>query len=152
MKRTEWVEYLNLHPDLDDRTFRIEYLKNELSVARLRERLDLEKRMRKTSVGPQKDDFAFHMTQGETTKNVQMYGSRSEQRLAVFWMKLNEIRYVEDRVRRRPILLLDDVFSELDPENKKRVMRLIDEYQTILTTTEEEMIEIPGGDKLVIRL
>jgi DNA replication and repair protein RecF len=67
-------------------------------------------------------------------------------------LKLNEIRLLEEAIERKPVLLLDDVFSELDMQNKKRVMDLITQYQTILTTTERELLEMGGEEKAVIEL
>lgn len=150
-KREEYVSYLNRHPELDTKRFTINYLKNELNKERLKEKFDLEKRMRKTSIGPQKDDYEIHIV-GDVSKNVALYGSRSEQRLAMFWLKLNEITAIEELTGKKPILLLDDVFSELDSQNKKRVMGLIHQYQTILTTTEEELVGLAIDEKEVIRL
>lgn len=150
-KREEYVKYLNNHKELDDKEFSIVYVKNEITQERLKERFDLEKRMRKTSIGPQKDDYELYL-QSDVSKNVQLYGSRSEQRLAMFWLKLNEIVAIEERIGKKPLLLLDDVFSELDTANKKRVMGLIDKYQTILTTTEEELLEMTDMDMTIIRL
>lgn len=151
-KRERYVAYLNNHPELEARSFRVDYLKNEMTLERLREKFDLEKRMRKTSIGPQKDDYEIHMKDEDISKNVQLYGSRSEQRLAMFWLKLNEIRFLEQETGKRPLLLLDDVFSELDSKNKALVMKLIDEYQTILTTTETELLELTDIEKDVIEL
>ncbi len=150
-KREEYVKYLNNHKELDDKEFSIVYVKNEITQERLKERFDLEKRMRKTSIGPQKDDYELYL-QSDVSKNVQLYGSRSEQRLAMFWLKLNEIVAIEERIGKKPLLLLDDVFSELDTANKKRVMGLIDKYQTILTTTEEELLEMTDMEMNIIRL
>jgi DNA replication and repair protein RecF len=74
-------------------------------------------------------------------KNIQKYGSRSEQRLGVLWLKMNEIHYMEEEIRIHPILLLDDVFSEFDHENKERIVHLIKSYQTVMTTTEEDLVK-----------
>jgi DNA replication and repair protein RecF len=70
----------------------------------------------------------------------------------MFWLKLAEVRYIEQATKKRPLLLLDDVFSELDAQNKKMVMEFLPDYQTILTTTEDELLDIEGIDKEVIRL
>lgn len=150
-KRVEYIEYLNNNPELDNRKFSIVYLKNELTKERLQERFDREKLMRKTSIGPQKDDYEIYL-ELDVKKNVALYGSRSEQRLVMFWLKLNEINAIEERTGKKPLLLLDDVFSELDSANKKRVMGLIGKYQTILTTTEEELLDVSAVDKTVIQL
>lgn len=85
-------------------------------------------------------------------KNIHMFGSRSEQRLGVFWLKLNEIHFYEEILKKRPILLLDDIFSELDIKNKKLVLDLIKQYQTVLTTTEIELLDLADMPKTVINL
>lgn len=151
-RREDYINRLNADNTLDTRSFEVRYQKNEISVARLQETFDLERKMRKTSIGPQKDDIEIYLKSEGTTKNVALYGSRSEQRLAMFWMKLNEIRYIESQIGKRPLLLLDDVFSELDMSNKAIVMNLISEYQTVLTTTEEELLDLTHIDRTVINL
>lgn len=150
-KRREYIEYLNAHPSVQNRSFRIEYLKNEFTKERLREVYDLELKIRKTRIGPQKDDFELYLDDFEH-KNVQHFGSRSEQRLAIFWLKLNEISFLEEQFKTKPILLLDDVFSELDNKNKKLVLEVITNYQTVLTTTEEELLDLSVGEREVIRI
>ena len=147
--RSDYINFLNGHPHLDGRLFEIEYVKNEFSLARLSEKRELELRIHKTLIGPQKDEFIISLKdeKGEG-KNIQTYGSRSEQRLGVFWLKMNEIHYMEKELHIRPILLLDDVFSEFDHENKERILRLIQTYQTVMTTTEEELVrEIEKKEK-----
>jgi len=61
--------------------------------------------------------------------------------LGVFWLKMNEIHFMEEEIHIHPILLLDDVFSEFDHENKERIIRLIETYQTVMTTTEVELVK-----------
>lgn len=150
--RAAYMDYLNEKPEIQSKSFKIEYLPNVISEERFAERFELEKRMRKTSIGPQKDDFEITINNEDVSKNVHLYGSRSEQRLSMFWLKLAEIRYIEQATGKRPLLLLDDVFSELDNKNKKMVMEFLPDYQTILTTTEDELLDIEGIDKEVIRL
>ncbi len=150
-KREKYVEYLNLHNKVDHKIFKIEYLKNEFTKARLAEVFVEERRWRKTIIGPQKDDFAITI-EGSVSKNVHHFGSRSEQRLAVFWLKLNELLYFEETFKKRPILLLDDIFSELDIKNKALVLHLIKTYQTILTTTEVELLELSEMPQEIIKL
>lgn len=137
-KREEYINYLNKYPKLDHKSFQVEYLKSELTKEKLIAVRELEIKMRRTSIGPQKDDFQIIQNHGDV-KNVQIFGSRSEQRLALFWLKYNEIRYFEELQQKKPLILLDDIFSELDGHNRKMVVELIGKYQTILTTTEEEL-------------
>lgn len=150
-KRQEYINFLNDHRSIDGKSFRIEYLKNELTGNRLKEVFNDEKRMRRTLVGPQKDDFQLYLENDEA-KSLHHFGSRSEQRLGVFWLKLNEIRYLEEFFKKLPVLLLDDVFSELDIKNKKVILNLIGQYQTILTTTEKELLDLTNLPKSTISL
>lgn len=150
--RQRYIDYLNKHPDIDDIQCIVSYEKNEFTAQKLKETQEKERLIRKTLIGPQKDDFQIVLKKKTEEKNVHLYGSRSEQRLALFWLKLNEIRLLEEADKRKPVLLLDDVFSELDEHNKKRVMNLITEYQTILTTTEQELLDMGGNEKGVIEL
>lgn len=159
-KRQEYIDYLNNHKVVDGKLFRIEYLKNELTEERLKSVFEEEKRLGRTLVGPQKDDFQLFLENGVASakalanqgKNLHHFGSRSEQRLGAFWLKLNEIRFLEEFFKKKPVLLLDDVFSELDVKNKKVILNLIGQYQTILTTTEKELLDLTELPKSTISL
>lgn len=141
-KRTEYVEFLSAHPHLDGKDFSIEYIANEFTLKRLQEKKELELRVRRTLIGPQKDDWVITLkNKNAERKDIQKYGSRSEQRLGIFWLKMNEIHFIEEKIGVHPILLLDDVFSEFDHGNKERIIRLIENYQTVMTTTEEILVE-----------
>lgn len=150
-KRLEYVSYLNRHPKLDHKEFQMVYMKNVATVARFKEVFEEEKRWHRTIIGPQKDEFQI-IIKGNTPKNVHHYGSRSEQRFAVFWLKMNEITYHKDSYHKKPILLLDDVFSEFDHQNKQLILELIKKYQTVLTTTEDELVEHIDIPKVVIEV
>ncbi|OGK13642.1 hypothetical protein A3C98_05470 [Candidatus Roizmanbacteria bacterium RIFCSPHIGHO2_02_FULL_37_15] len=149
--RKLYTDFLNSHEKIDNKEFSIEYLKNEFNQKRLEENFDLERRYRKTIIGPQKDDFQISQ-KDRLVKNLHHFGSRSEQRLGVFWLKFNEIKFIEDRLKIKPILLLDDIFSELDLKNKKLVIDLVRKYQTIVTTTEIELLELADMPKSIIKL
>ena len=141
-KRNTYTQFLNVHNKLDGREFSIEYIKNEFTSGRLKEKKELELRIRRTLIGPQKDDWIISLkNKNSAQKNIQKYGSRSEQRLGIFWLKLNEIHFMEEEIKIHPILLLDDVFSEFDHENKEKIVRLIEKYQTVMTTTEGELVK-----------
>lgn len=90
-----------------------------------------------TLVGPQRDDFSI-IIKG---KNIKTFGSRGEQRLAVFNIKLGELAYVEKVTGEKPLLLLDDIFSELDHTNRHLVLKIIPKQQTIMTTTDLHLVE-----------
>lgn len=151
-KRTEYINYLNQNPKIDDKKFSIKYLASELTRRRLKEFFSREKQYRRTLIGPQKDDFQIQVVENSYQKNLHLFGSRSEHRLGIFWLKLNEIRYYEKHFKKKPTLLLDDIFSELDLGNKKLILALIKEYQTILTTADPEILKLSLRSKVIIRL
>lgn len=153
-ERQLYINYLNKNTRLDAKEFSIEYLKEEMTKKRLEEVFDEEKRWRRTLIGPQKDDFQIYLKNNPPAggKNIHHFGSRSEQRMALFWLKMNEIRYYEETYKKKPIILLDDVFSELDLHNKKIVIDLIKKYQTVVTTTEIGMIDLIEVPKTIIKL
>ncbi len=154
-KRREYTDFLNKHQKLDSKEFYIKYEKNEFTADRSNAVFAEERRWRRTIIGPQKDDFQIYLKDNPPAggdKNIHHYGSRSEQRMAVFWLKMNEIHYYEDTRKKKPVLLLDDVFSELDLHNRKIVLDLVKKYQTILTTTEPEILDLTEVPKTVIQL
>lgn len=92
-----------------------------------------ERKYKNTVLGPHKDDFEFIYE----NKNLKLYGSQGQQRLGVLILKLAEIEIFNDYKNTKPILLLDDVFSELDNVKKNNLLFYIDDdIQTIITTTE----------------
>nr|MBP3258511.1 DNA replication/repair protein RecF [Bacilli bacterium] len=97
-----------------------------------------------TLIGPQKDDFEFILDD----KNLKNYGSQGQQRMAVLALKLTEIEIFTKESEDTPILLLDDVFSELDDYKKNNLLNLLDEnIQTIITTTDLNNIDKKILDK-----
>lgn len=85
-----------------------------------------------TSIGPHRDDLLFFVND----KNVQTYGSQGQQRTTALSLKLAEIELINDEIGEYPILLLDDVLSELDDDRQIHLMEYIEnKLQTFLTTT-----------------
>lgn len=151
--RQAYIDYLNTHPSVDGKEFAIVYHKDPFSAHSLATCTRKERLFRRTLIGPQKDDIDLYLTEPEgEKKNVAQYGSRSEQRMAIFWLKLNELQYFEQAGGQKPVLLLDDIFSELDARNRVLVMHMIREYQTVATTTDEDIKNISLTPELVIRL
>ena len=142
-KRTEYIKYLNSNKNIDSKEFLIEYKESSLSLDRFEEYLPKELLIRKTLIGPHRDEYhIFLINKSTEKKDVHMYGSRSEQRLSLFWLKINELKYLEDFFKNKPILLLDDIFSELDHNNQKLIFNLIGNYQTVITSTEKELVKL----------
>lgn len=89
-----------------------------------------------TLSGPHRDDFRF-MFRG---RDLAYFGSRGEQRMAVLALKLSELEYLRVQRGKRPILALDDIFSELDWEHREMVLAVIGNQQTIITAAEKESV------------
>lgn len=118
--------------------FTLFYDKSIISVERLFRYHFEEQAAGVTLVGPQRDDFKFFFPKGE--KPVQEFGSRGEERLTIFQLKVLEIEFLRTKTGKNPVLLLDDIFSELDDANIHKVFDLLPDQQTILTTTHREFV------------
>jgi len=101
-------------------------------VRRLAETADKEVWNGSTLVGPHRDDVAFELA----GRDLAGFASRGQQRTAILAFKLAELDLLTNLDGRPPLLLLDDVFSELDPERRAHLVRRIAELpQTFITTT-----------------
>lgn len=137
LAREEFIGFVN-QSEKKIFSFEIFYDKSTISRARLDKYHDAERASAQTLVGPNRDDFLF---QFETTKkSLSEFGSRGEQRLTIFQVKLLETLFLIYKTEKTPVLLLDDIFSELDDENIQKVLDLLPEQQTIITTTHREFI------------
>jgi DNA replication and repair protein RecF len=91
-----------------------------------------------TLIGPHRDDLHFFVN----NKNVQVFGSQGQQRTTALSLKLAEIELIHSEVKEYPILLLDDVLSELDDYRQSHLLNTIQgKVQTFVTTTSVEGIE-----------
>ena len=93
--------------------------------------------LKQTSVGPQKDDFSFIVkgaSQNEAI-DIRKFGSQGQQRTASLSLKLSEIEIVKKAKKENPVLLLDDVLSELDSNRQNYLLDTIGDIQTIITCT-----------------
>lgn len=138
-KRAAYIEFINAFQLRGHERNRLVYDKSVISESRLEQYRDEEIAAKATLVGPHRDDFAFFLESGHE-RDLSKYGSRGEQRLSVLWLKLAEVLYVEHETADRPILLLDDIFSELDEEHRGFVLDAIARQQSILTTADVDMI------------
>lgn len=125
----------------------LQYLASSLTAERLHEYRPKEIAAEMTLIGPHRDDFSFMSMHSALRTNhsrdLSIYGSRGEQRKAVFNLKLAEVSFIQSKTGVKPLLLLDDIFSELDEENRAQVFDLLENIdQAILTTT--DLHHIPG--------
>ncbi|MGI6072897.1 MAG: DNA replication/repair protein RecF [Lachnospiraceae bacterium] len=87
--------------------------------------------LKQTSVGPHRDDLIFL----SNDINMKTFGSNGQQRTCALSLKLSEIKLIKEKKRERPILLLDDVLSELDRSRQKMLLKSLNNSQTIITCT-----------------
>lgn len=146
-KRKELIAYLNKEQK-DVFNFFVVYDASTISRERLDQYDRAEVEAGVTLVGPHRDDVIVYM---QKDKDVSLYGSRGQQRLAVLQLKLLEIAYIERILNVRPAFLLDDVFSELDKDHIQLVLNKTKGQQTIMTTTHKEFIpkELLAGSSVI---
>ena len=101
----------------------------EEALKRYRER---DMRMKSTTVGPHRDDICFTTDSG---LDVRRFGSQGQQRTAALSLKMSEIELVKQVIKDTPVLLLDDVLSELDKHRQNYLLDSINNIQTIITCT-----------------
>ena len=98
--------------------------------------------------GPHRDDFTAQLDGME----VGSYASRGQSRTVVLAMKLGEARLIEDRAGDQPVVLLDDVMSELDAERRTRVFDRVRRYEQVIITSAEADPRGMVGDRPVRRV
>lgn len=107
--------------DVDESTFSDKLLENR----------DKDIRLKATGVGPHRDDISFNIYDMDIKK----YGSQGQQRTCALSLKLSEIELVKKITNDSPVLLLDDVLSELDAKRQNYLLNYINQVQTIVTCT-----------------
>ena len=140
-RRTLFINQLNeiifdIHKNLsgDKEYLLIKYEPNvtaDLLEESLIKNRDKDIKYKLTSVGPHRDDFDFYINE----KDVKKYGSQGQQRTVALSLKLSEIEIVKNITGNTPILLLDDVLSELDSNRQNYLLNSIENIQTIITCT-----------------
>ena len=90
-----------------------------------------------TIVGPHRDDWTALLA----SRDITTFGSRGEFRTAILALVMAQLRYIEQETKEKPILLLDDIFSELDAARRAHLAKIVTNQQTIITTTDLDHIE-----------
>ncbi len=135
LKREEFFSFINnLQTPLGE--FKFEYLKSPITAEKLKETNGREVAAAATLIGPHRDDFEILLE----SKNMAHFGSRGEQRTGTLAFKLAQLEYMAKILGTRPILLLDDVFSELDASHRAHIVEIVSKQQTIIATVELENI------------
>lgn len=99
--------------------------------AKLRSSQEKDSKLKQTSVGPHRDDFCFIVG----NIDIRRFGSQGQQRTAALSLKLSEIELVKKIKKDTPVLLLDDVLSELDSNRHNYLLNSIGDIQTIISCT-----------------
>jgi DNA replication and repair protein RecF len=137
-RREEFIDFVNgLKFEINGLELNLIYDKSVISEGRLEQYKDEEVAAATTLVGPHRDDFIFN--KGE--KSLSSFGSRGEQRMAILWLKMAELSFIEEKSGEKPTLLLDDIFSELDDEHRKLVVDIAGRQQTIITSVDTQNIK-----------
>jgi len=111
----------------------------------LLENRDREVRLGNTVVGPQRDDLLLSVTEGEAGRDLREYGSGGQRRTAALALRLVEAATIREARGQEPIILMDDVFAELDPGRSERILALMEEEETgqvLLTVPKESDIRL----------
>lgn len=137
-------EFFNFLREIDSPfEFGVRYNMSEISAEGLEQRRNRAIAAGHTLIGPHKDDFEVMFAgNGLENRELSSYGSRGQQRLGVLWLKLGELKFLEKKKEQLPLLLLDDIFSELDEASEKLVLELVGKYQTLITTANEDTLKL----------
>jgi len=154
-KRLDSLRKINLLLDLMNRkltggkeNLKLTYEQHQISTGFLTEsqaiyeqlqaNLPVDRHRMSTSFGPHRDDLGFF----SGPMDLKRFGSQGQQRTAILSLKLSELEYIKSEVGEYPILLLDDVLSELDKERRQNLLNFIHKkIQTFITTTDLEDVK-----------
>lgn len=123
-----------------------EIMINEI-IDRLDKNYDKEILYGNTLIGPQRDDFSILLNGND----ISSYGSQGQMRIAILSVKLSEIDIIFNKFGEYPVILLDDIFSELDVDKRNKLIKYLNcDRQVIITTTDIENIneELVNNAKL----
>lgn len=140
-RRREFVEEIDhivkdIHYDISGKKEIIHVIyepnvEDYLFIDELSKSKEKDKKLLSTSVGPHRDDISFLIGDMDIRK----YGSQGQQRTSALSLKLAEIQLMKEKIGEMPVLLLDDVLSELDKSRQNYLLHEIREVQTLITCT-----------------
>jgi DNA replication and repair protein RecF len=104
---------------------------------------NIEVKYGSTLFGPHRDDLGFETN----SRDASHYCSRGDIRSIVVSLKLAEVEYIKKKTGEKPVILLDDIYSELDEKRSKYLSRIIiKNVQSIITSTQKEVVDELDGD------
>lgn len=153
--RTRYVEKINkkitkrhLYISDNKEELILKYIPNcedkENFEKKLKDSLEADIQNGYTGYGPHKDDYSFYINGILLNK----FGSQGQQRSGILSYKLAEIDNLYEEYGEKPVLLLDDVTSELDKNRIEKLLQNFEGYQTIITCTDIENFKVLSGYKL----
>jgi len=123
----------------------------EIFLRKLHDNFDRDLTFKNTTIGPHRDDLVISFN----GKDIRSFGSQGQQRIASISLKLCELYILKKRLNTDPVLLLDDVLSELDIERRKKLVKVINEsFQTFVTATNIsylDKLDIDFGSRFLVR-
>lgn len=138
-KREDFIAFINTGVQ-DIFPVTVTYDHSIISRDRLDQYKEAEVASGVTLVGPHRDDFFVSIPIEKKHRDIRLFGSRGQQRLAVLQLKILQIAYVKIKRRIMPLFILDDIFSELDSRHIDLVLKQVSGMQVLLTTTHTEFI------------
>jgi len=146
-RRIQFVEQINeiinkIHKNLSGNKEDLKILyEPDVSIEEYEKKLfysqEKDMKLKMTTVGPHRDDISFMVKKENETNEIDIrkFGSQGQQRTAALSLKLSEIELVRKITKDTPVLLLDDVLSELDSNRQNYLLNSIGDIQTIITCT-----------------
>lgn len=129
--------YLSFESSLHLDTFDEKVLREKYAF-KLKKNLNIELMQGMTLIGPHRDDFSFNLN----GLDMKTYASQGQQRMAIIALKIAEIYLFKEEKGEYPVLLLDDIFSEIDIKKRNRIIKYLQEdIQSIITTTDINNID-----------
>ena len=147
-ERAEFVQRIAPFADMANKyisngeTLRVEYngvnVENEEQyISKLEKSFEKDFKLGYTTFGVHRDDIDIYLNDVE----VKNFGSQGQQRTAALALKLAELEIIKQATGEYPVLILDDVFSELDSGRRVRLLKFTSRCQTFITTTDEDFCE-----------
>ncbi|MCQ2976619.1 MAG: DNA replication/repair protein RecF [archaeon] len=126
-----------IHSNITDEKENIEMIyeenvKEDNIMNKLEEHINQDIKYRSSQCGPHRDDFSFKINDIDVKK----FGSQGQQRTSILSLLFSQIELIKNKTGELPILLLDDVLSELDEKRQMKMIEYINRMQTVLTCTE----------------
>lgn len=118
----------------------------KIYIKKLKDTRNIDIKNQYTLVGPHRDDISFKIAENDIRK----FGSQGQKKTAAISLKLSELKIIKENINETPVLLLDDVFSELDEMRQKLLVNNLSGVQTIITCTgiKKNIFDLLKPDKI----